>query len=350
MYQMKSADAQVTGNLFSLPAGDVSAGCRRRLPQGIPERPVDPLIDTTFTNSGGRSHLNCDGPGSICSSPAQGGFNVKEAYAELLVPILKDEPFAHSLNLSLGDRYSKYSNFGSTNNWKVALEYRPIEDLLLRGTVAKVFRAPSPTDLFSGPGADAPTATDPCAGNPGAASNPACQGFKVPPEAERQLQRLYHGLAIRERGSRPGIDLNAGKRQVVLDYGFVYDPRWLPGLSINADYYRILLDNLIVSGSGIAQTILNPMLQQRRRNLLRHLSQHRTARSNTSSKRHSIPESRRSRSHFGVHYRMPETAYGRSVSGSTEPTSRTGISTKADSRNTWPGISTRRSAIFHACA
>jgi hypothetical protein len=40
------------------------------------------------------------------------------------------------------------------------------------------------------------------------------------------------------------------------DYGFVYDPGWLPGLSVNADYYRILLNNLIVSGPGIAQTIL----------------------------------------------------------------------------------------------
>jgi hypothetical protein len=40
------------------------------------------------------------------------------------------------------------------------------------------------------------------------------------------------------------------------DYGLVYDPDWIPGLSVNADYYRILLNNLIVSGPGIAQTIL----------------------------------------------------------------------------------------------
>jgi outer membrane receptor protein involved in Fe transport len=40
------------------------------------------------------------------------------------------------------------------------------------------------------------------------------------------------------------------------DYGFVYDPEWIPGLSVNADYYRILLNNLIVQGPGIAQTIL----------------------------------------------------------------------------------------------
>ena len=68
----------------------------------------------------------------------------------MLIPILKDVPFANALNLTVGDRYSKYSNFGSTNNTKFAIEYRPIEDLLLRGTVSKVFRAPTITDLYPG--------------------------------------------------------------------------------------------------------------------------------------------------------------------------------------------------------
>ena len=190
---MKSAEAQVTGNLFSLPAGDVSLAAGANYRKEYLDAQVDPLINTTFTNSDGKVTLNCDGPGSICSSPAQGGYNVKEAYAELLVPVLKDVPLAHSLNIGLGDRYSKYGNFGSTNNWKVALEYRPIEDLLLRGTASKVFRAPSPTDLFNGPSADAPDANDPCAGNPGAASNPACQGFKVPPTAVAQQNGYVMG-------------------------------------------------------------------------------------------------------------------------------------------------------------
>jgi len=75
--------------------------------------------------------------------------------------------------VDLGDRYSKYSNFGSTNNWKAAIEYRPIEDLLLRATASKVFRAPTPTNLFAGPTSDAPTAIDPCAGVAGVSGNKA---------------------------------------------------------------------------------------------------------------------------------------------------------------------------------
>ena len=58
--------------------------------------------------------------GSQCVSALQGGFNVKDVYAELFVPILKDVPFVHALNLTIGDRYSKYNNFGTTNNSKIA--------------------------------------------------------------------------------------------------------------------------------------------------------------------------------------------------------------------------------------
>ena len=256
VYQMKTFEASVNGSLFSLPAGDVQLAVGGNYRKEYLDGKVDPLINTTYsTDATGAPLLLCPGPNSICSSAAQGGYNVKEAYAEVLVPILKDAPFAHSLNIDIGDRYSKYSNFGSTNNWKIALEYRPIEDLLLRGTVSKVFRAPTPTNLFAGPAGDAPTATDPCAGVSGVSGNAACKGFNVPPQIFSQLTGYVMGsqFAAAHNLSTAVLQPEFGKS---FDYGFVYDPEWIPGLSVNADYYRILLNNLIVSGPGIAQTIL----------------------------------------------------------------------------------------------
>ncbi|HEY2394883.1 MAG TPA: TonB-dependent receptor plug domain-containing protein, partial [Rudaea sp.] len=129
LYQTRSAEASANGSLFSLPAGDVQAAFGVLYRKEYLNSQVDPLVNTTFSAPGGVPNLACPGPSSICSSPAQGGFNVKEAYAELLIPVLKDLPFVHSLNIDLGDRYSKYSNFGSTSNWKAAIEFRPIEDL-----------------------------------------------------------------------------------------------------------------------------------------------------------------------------------------------------------------------------
>ncbi|MEP6483904.1 MAG: TonB-dependent receptor, partial [Rudaea sp.] len=255
LYQTKTAEASVNGSLFALPAGDVQLAVGGLYRKEYLDNQVDPLINTTYgTDPAGNPSLTCSGPGSICGSPAQGGYNVKEAYAELLVPILKDVPFAHSLSLDLGDRYSKYSNFGSTSNWKVAIEYRPIEDLLLRATVSKVFRAPTPTNLFAGPSSDAPTAVDPCFGA-GTASNAACKGFIVPKQTTFQLTGFTMGsqFAAQHDLSSAVLQPEFGKS---FDYGFVYDPNWLPGLSLNADAFRILLDNLIISGPGTAQTIL----------------------------------------------------------------------------------------------
>jgi len=256
LYQMKSGNVSVNGSLFSLPAGDA------QLAVGLSDRKeylntqVDPLLNSTFSTPGGVPTISCPGPGSLCSSPSQGGYSVKEAYAELFIPILKDLPFVHALNVDLGDRYSKYSDVGSTSNWKVAVEYRPIEDLLLRATVSKVFRAPSPTDLYAGPSADAPVAVDPCAGNPQYASNPACQGFKVPLQSETQITAYSMGSVFAAEHGLSSAQLlpEHGKS---FDYGFVYDPHFLPRLSVNADYYRIVLDNLITSGFGFAQTVLN---------------------------------------------------------------------------------------------
>jgi outer membrane receptor protein involved in Fe transport len=257
MFQYKAAGADINGNLFELPAGSLQAAAGVAYNKQYQNNTVDPIITTQLLPG---PALVCDGPSSICAAPTRGGFNVKEAYAELLIPILKDQPFVHSLNIDIGDRYSKYSNFGSTNNWKLAVEYRPLEDLLLRGTVSKVFRAPSTTNLFAGPATDNPTAADPC-GPAAVASNPACQGYTFAQTGTSQVNAIVAGsqYANANLGTNIALEPEHGKSY---DYGFVYDPNWIPGLSVNMDYYRIVLDNLIVSGIGTAQTILNKCFTQ----------------------------------------------------------------------------------------
>jgi outer membrane receptor protein involved in Fe transport len=236
-YQYKSGEAGVSGSLFSLPAGDIQAAAGVNYTKQYINTVVDSAVLINPVD------LTCSGPQSICSAPTQGGYNVKEAYAELLVPVLKDQPFVHSLNIDLGDRYSKYNLFGSTNNWKIAIEYKPIEDLLVRATVSKVFRAPSVTNLYAGPSSDSPTAVDPL--HPNCAASGTCQ---------------LSGIVVGSQYANANFGTNShvlpenGKSY---DFGFVYDPSWLPGLSVNADYYRITLANLIVAGTGTAQTILN---------------------------------------------------------------------------------------------
>ena len=186
---------------------------------------------------------------------------MKEAYAELLVPILKDVPFAHSLNVDIGDRYSKYSNFGSTSNWKVAIEYRPIEDSApARNGVQSFSSSDRHQSLWP---AHRKLTRNGCERSLRRTIRPRrpvtrhVKALYVPPaDAFSQMTGYTTGSVVRSRArpeQREALQPEFGKS---FDYGFVYDPEWIPGLSVNADYYRILLNNLIVSGAGTAQTIL----------------------------------------------------------------------------------------------
>ncbi|OYY68923.1 MAG: TonB-dependent receptor [Sphingomonadales bacterium 28-55-16] len=84
-----------------------------------------------------------------------GGFNVYEAFGELIVPVVQDKPFFYDLTLEGGARYSKYSvdapNAPSfdTFTWKAGGSWSPIEQLKIRGSYARAVRAPNISELFS---------------------------------------------------------------------------------------------------------------------------------------------------------------------------------------------------------
>ncbi len=208
--QEKVWRGDINGGLFELPAGTmqlaVGASYRKEYTHSI--------VDTSLQINPATGICVL---GSQCGSSLQGGYNVKEVYAELFVPILKDIPFVHALNLTIGDRYSKYNNFGNTNNSKIALEWRPIEDLLLRGTVSEVFRAPTVANLFGGAASDAPKlSNDPCDHYTGNPPNPACanvptDGSFVNSDVASGLQSsgIASGSQVRRLPARTGV------RQVV---------------------------------------------------------------------------------------------------------------------------------------
>jgi outer membrane receptor protein involved in Fe transport len=244
----KTYAVSANGSLFDLPAGTVQLALGASYRTEYSHTTIDPvlLIDPATGN--------CT-LGSQCSSPLQGGYNVKEGYAEVFVPILSGLPGIQSLNVSIGDRYSKYSTFGSTNNKKFAIEYKPITDLLLRGTVSDVFRAPGVGDVFGAPVSDAPKLShDPCNGYTGG-GNPAC--VNVPTDGsfvntDVSLGQQSKGLLTGSKYANFPLGPESGKS---FDFGAVYSPSWLPGMSVSADYWRLYLKNTITSIG--AQTVLD---------------------------------------------------------------------------------------------
>ncbi|MFL6592040.1 MAG: TonB-dependent receptor plug domain-containing protein, partial [Luteimonas sp.] len=121
-YVQRGFEANASGELFDLPAGAA------QLAFGAAWRREYQRNEVDYTAIAGPDGT-CSISQEACSTPLSGGFDVGELYGELFLPLLKDVPFAQALNVTLGTRYSNYSNFGNTTNSKIQVEWRPMSDL-----------------------------------------------------------------------------------------------------------------------------------------------------------------------------------------------------------------------------
>jgi len=236
-YRVDNYTANITAPLFSLPAGDLAfaAGYEYRKEKGS-DTP-DPLTAAGLV-------LN-----DVPYLPTRGSYDLNEFYGELQVPIFKDLPFARSLDISLAARRSDYSSFGSTTNPKVSLHWQPIEDLLVRGSWGKGFRAPSISELYSGIAQGRPTADDPCSLDSVAyaSARTACLAAGVPTNF-----RKLNAQTFLSTGGNAALAPETSKNKT---FGFVYSPSFIEGFDTSVDWYNIRIENAI--GSNSAQTILN---------------------------------------------------------------------------------------------
>ncbi|SFK68652.1 TonB-dependent receptor plug domain-containing protein [Rhodanobacter glycinis] len=244
--------ANVSGGLFDLPAGTVN------LAVGVEHRRLaGSFTPDQFASSGYSTDL--------ASAPTVGKYTTNEAYAELDVPLLQGLPGAQELAVNIASRYSHYSNFGSTTNNKYSFRWKPINDLLVRGTYAEGFRAPTLSDLYGGTGQSFETFLDPCDSAYGAAStNPsvaqACSAAGVPANY-RQVDASGKQIANNQGGQTPTPFLSGSNAELKPEtsttrtLGLVYSPHFVQGLDFSLDYYNIRIKNTIQS--VLASDILN---------------------------------------------------------------------------------------------
>ena len=237
-YRTTGLDLGTNGDLFDMPAGPLQAAI------GVAYQKLEGNFDTDYnTQAQAPLFLTCQLAADTCTADAKGDYNVREVYAEVHVPLLKDLPAVHSLDFTAGTRYSDYSKFGDTTNSTFKLEYRPISDMLVRASFSEVFRVPTIYNLYQGPTHDAPTFIDPCnsltsaalAANPNLAA--ACVGV-APDTGFTQPNSQIEAVRV------GNVDLSPETGDV-LTYGIIYDPSWLSGLSLNVDFWHYKVDNLI---------------------------------------------------------------------------------------------------------
>ena len=135
-FSVTQVDASASGPLFALPAGDVLAAVgvdwRREEykfngdQRAASARPI--IIAAPFDNGNALAGVERD---------------VKAVYAEVIVPIVAGMELAGAV------RRDDYDGFGSTTNPKITLKYRPIDQIMLRGSYSTGFRVPSFNQIYN---------------------------------------------------------------------------------------------------------------------------------------------------------------------------------------------------------
>ncbi len=187
---------------------------------------------------------------------------VKEAFAEIRIPILKDTQFFEELEISGAARVSDYSlgNTGTVWAYNASMIWSPVEGVRLRGNYGRSVRAPNQVELFSEPGQNfAPGFADPCSarnigtGSSNRAQNCADAGRPGGTSSAVGTYDFVYSSSL-ELVSGGNTELEAEKADS-WTVGAVFTPAFAPGLSLSIDWYNIKVKEVITSPT--VQAIVN---------------------------------------------------------------------------------------------
>jgi outer membrane receptor protein involved in Fe transport len=236
----------ISGKPFNTWAGPfvaaLSAEWRRQKFNSVSTMPpADPLVATNCAGMGLRptpGPVNCTATtsewGLTFANRSEVSQTVKEVAFEFDAPLLKDMPLARDLSLNGAVRYTNYDTSGSSNTWKVGVDWHLTDSWRLRGTKSKDIRAPTLDDLFAPPVGTPQNITDTLLSNvPGANSN-------------SQAPRFQSGNS--------SLTAEIGHTTTA---GVVWTPQSLPGFSASVDGYDIEVTNAILVFNGTDVAIQN---------------------------------------------------------------------------------------------
>ena len=231
--------ANASGNLFTLPAGDLSyaVGYERRKEKGG-------YSPDALSQSGAAS--------TLAAGATYGEYSLDEFFVELDIPLISEVTGFQELGLSIASRYSDYDSFGDTTNNKVGFRWRPINDLLVRATWAEGFRAPSISQLYGGGSQTFTTGfRDPCDSVYGDARGSARCLQDVPADYRQLRQGFVPTTGPADQTPVPFVSGSNALLQpeTAESYtaGIVYSPSFVENLNISLDWWRIEIEDTMVS-------------------------------------------------------------------------------------------------------
>lgn len=203
------ADAQVSGELFSMPAGAVAAVIGAEYRKISAATVADPL-----SNAGAFRLVN--------QQDFSGSYKIKEAFAEVNIPLLAKIAMARQLDLNLAARITDYSTSGSVTTWKAGVNWQVIDQLRLRGTYSRDIRAPNLLELFATGRQNNITVVDTLTNQ---------TYFSVP-------NRTFGNVSLQPERARTTA------------VGFVFEPDRISGMRMAVDYWNIRINDAIANIGG----------------------------------------------------------------------------------------------------
>jgi outer membrane receptor protein involved in Fe transport len=165
--------------------------------------------------------------------PLKGSYDVKELFAETVIPLAKDMTLLQALELNAAVRTANYSSSGSVTSWKAGLSYEPGGGLRLRSTRSRDIRAPNLVEMFTQGVSIVGAVVD--YGRPG---NPSVS------------------VATTTLGN-PDLKPEHADTTTI---GLTWRPAYVNGFGVSVDYYEIDLKDAIGSLGG--QNIVNACYSQ----------------------------------------------------------------------------------------
>ena len=260
VYEQATVNAIATGNLFTVPAGDVAAAF------GLEYRnyKIDDKPDQLSQDAMAWGYSS--------AQVTKGTDHVKEAFTEIDVPLLKGKPGFESLSVNLSGRAFQYDSVPGTDHvWKAGLNWQIVPSLRARGTVGTSFRAPGLYELYLGnqTGFLGQTQIDPCvlwgeSDNQYLRANCAAVGIPADYNGAGSSATIYSG------GGAGVLEPETSKARTV---GLVWTPTFA-NLNVALDYFDYdirgeitQLDEFdIVSGCYASQVFPNAFCDQIDRN------------------------------------------------------------------------------------
>jgi iron complex outermembrane recepter protein len=234
--------ATVSGEPFELPAGPVGMAFGAEYRKETSNMEFDALTQTG---------LNA---GNALPNTA-GSFDVKEAFAEVRLPLLKNLPLVKTLDAQAAVRQGKYSTVGNTTSWNSGLDWGINSTFRVRANYSVSTRAPNIAELYQAPSQTFPTGlVDPCEGKKLTDTDATAVACRLVPGVVANMnanggvftltQADQQGISGFDSGN-PNLGAEKGKSTTI---GIVITPKtWdlLRDFTFTADYYKIKIKDAI---------------------------------------------------------------------------------------------------------